>query len=154
MPLSLAGHFLLIEEEYAAARAALLSARQAKLVAVLLDRFTDRVFLQFRAGAPERVFFAEDAPAYRDALRSASPALATVFDLCLLPPGPVRLATKPVEVPIPEYQNLAVEDFMVSLYNGNSVQRVVIERPDGPDRLVHDVLAEAIDWWRSAGPFD
>ena len=150
MSRTLAEHFALIEDEYADALAHPLSARRAMLVAALLARFTDRVFERYRPDAPDRVFSAADGPAYRDRLRAASPALATIFALCTVPPG-AALEVAPVEVPIADYGRLSVEDFMVSLYNGNTVQRVVITRPGEGQPLVHPVLGEAIAWWRGSG---
>jgi hypothetical protein len=58
--------------------------------------------------------------------------------------GGPALVVEAVEVPIADYATLSVEDFMVSLYNGHSVQRVRIAGADGPRRDVHEVLAEAV----------
>ena len=151
MPLTLAEHFALIEEEYRASLEAPLSARRAMLVVVLLDQFADRVFAAHRAQGPEKVLFAEDVLAYRAALADRSPALAAIFSLCALKPeGPV-LQVVAIEVPIADYPQLPVEDYMVSLYNKNTVQRVVIALPDGRQTLAHGVLAEALRWWEAAG---
>ena len=151
MPLTLAEHFALIEEENRASLAAPLSARKAMLVVVLLDQFADRVFAAHRAQGPEKVLYAEDVLAYRAALADRSPALAAIFSLCALrPEGPV-LKVVAVEVPIADYPQLPVEDYMVSLYNKNTVQRVVIASPDGTQTLVHRVLGEAVRWWQAAG---
>ena len=60
------------------------------------------------------------------------------------PDGP-RLVTEAVEVPLAEYGALPVEDFMVSLYNARTVQRVRIAHPDGGRREIHQVLAAAIE---------
>jgi len=153
MPLTLADHFALIEDEFAAAVAAPLSVRKAFLVAVLLDHFADRVFERFRTGDPKKVFGAEDLPAYRDLLRGRSPALATIFALCAQKPGGPELKTLAVEVPIADYPSLSVEDFMVSLYNQHTVQRVMIIGADGSQTLIHEILAAAIAWWRAAAPW-
>jgi hypothetical protein len=145
--MTLADHLALIKAEYARSLATPLSSRQALLVAVLLDHLPDRVFSAFRTEAPEKVYSAEDILAYRALLREESPALATIFDLCAMQPGGPRLQIVAIEVPITEYPKLAVEDFMVSLYNQNTVQRVVIAWADGRQRLVHPVLGEAVKWW-------
>jgi hypothetical protein len=151
MPLTLAEHFALIEEENRASLTAPLSARKAMLVVVLLDQFADRVFATHRAQAPEKVFFAEDVLGYRDAVGDRSPALAAIFSLCRArPEGPV-LKVVAVEVPIADYPQLPVEDYMVSLYNKNTVQRVVIASPDGTHTLAHGVLGEAVRWWQATG---
>jgi hypothetical protein len=144
MPLTLAEHFALIEAEYAAALAAPLSARQAMLVAVLLDKYPDRVFAAHRAD-PVRVHGAEDLPAYRAVLRQRTPALATIFALCACRPDGPRLETRAVDVPLSDYPNLPLEDFMVSLYNNHTVQRVLLVGAAGAVRLAHKVLAEALE---------
>lgn len=151
MPLTVAEHFALIEEENRASLAAPLSARKAMLVVVLLDQFADRVFAAHRAQGPEKVLFAEDVLAYRAALADRSPALAAIFSLCALKPeGPV-LQVVAIDVPIADYPQLPVEDYMVSLYNKNTVQRVVIASPDGRQTPAHGVLAAALRWWEATG---
>ena len=151
MPLTLGGHFALIEDEYRAALKAPLSARKVLLVVALLDNFTDRVFAAFRSTSPEKVFGAEDLPAFRAVLGKGSLALALIFDLGAMRPDGPRLVTRAVEVPIADYPRLSVEDFMVSLYNRNTVQRVLIATPDAADRLALDVIGEAIAWWQAFG---
>ena len=149
MPLSLGEHFALIEEENRASRAAPLSARKAMLVATLLDQFADRVFAAHRAEAPERIYFADDLLAFRAALSDRSAALATIFSLCSLRPASPVLQVTTVEVPIADYAQLPVEDYMVSLYNQNTVQRLMIVSSDGPQLPAREVLDEAVKWWRS-----
>jgi hypothetical protein len=108
------------------------------LVALLIDAFADRLF----AADPA----ADDILVFRAGLAARSPALQLVFGLCA---GHLHLVTEAVKVPIAEYSKLAVEDFMVSLYNDHTVQRVLIALPDGERQLAHPVLAEAIDALRS-----
>lgn len=148
MPKTLEAHFADIEEAVAAARLAPLSARKTLLAVVLLDNFCDRVFEAFRFTAPDSVFGADDLPAFRAELAKRAPALSVVLALGAIRDGGPRLVTKSVEVPIADYPKLSVEDFMVSLYNRHTVQRVMVASPDGPDRLALDVLGEAIAWWR------
>jgi hypothetical protein len=150
MPLTLAGHLSLIADELEAARRAPLSRRKALLVATLLDNFADRAFAA-RRGDPEAVFGAEDLPAYREALRRRAPSLGLVFDLGAQRPDGPRLEVVDVEVPIAEYHLLSVEDYMVSLYNRNTVQRVVIAGPGDARVLAHPALAEALAFWQAAG---
>ncbi|HTJ57293.1 MAG TPA: hypothetical protein VL418_07000, partial [Devosiaceae bacterium] len=138
--MNLAQHLALIKDENRASGAAPLSARKAWLVVVLLDNFADRVFEAFRELAPQKVFHAADLPAYRAALRAHAPLLGAIFDLGALRADGPELAVTSVEIPIAEYHKLPVEDYMVSLYNGNTVQRVVIRFPDGSQRLARDVL--------------
>jgi hypothetical protein len=143
-------HFAGIVEEYRQSRKAPLSARKALLVAVLLDHFADRVFARFRADSPERVFGAEDLPAWRDAVAARSDAVATVFALSTGRSDAHTLRIDTVTVPIVNYAALSVEDYMVSLYNRNSVQRVMIVAPDGKTVLAHELLEAALAYWEGA----
>jgi len=114
-------HRAYLDACWAAAQAAPLSARKAMLVATLVDAFVDH---QFAADAG-----AEDILDYRSARAAASPALALIMDLCAQ--RGVRLVTETVAVPISAYDRLGIEDFMVSLYNDHSVQRLRLVLPDG-----------------------
>ena len=135
MSAELAQHRDYLAGEWRAAQAAPLSLRRAMLVAMLIDAYVDRQF----AAAPE----AEDILAYRAARAAAQPAIGTVLALCGQGDGP-RLVIEAVTVPVEDYGKLSVEDFMVSLYNGHSVQRVMIAWPDGRRALAHDVLGAAM----------
>ena len=132
---SLKQHLAYLEAEFAACRAAPLSRSNAMLVALLVDAYADRLF---EAG-PE-----DDILVFRKGLGATSPALQLIFALCALREDGPRLVTEAVEVLIVDYPKLKVEDFMVSLYNDHTVQRVRIALPDGGRRDVHEVLAEAI----------
>ena len=103
------------------------------LCVMLVDAYADRLF----AVDPR----ADDILEFRAALARRHPALRSIFDVAA---GRCRLVTEAVEVPIASYGELRVEDFMVSLYNGHTVQRVRIALPDGGRLDVHEVLAEAI----------
>ncbi|MBI4922362.1 MAG: hypothetical protein HY834_11480 [Devosia nanyangense] len=138
-------HFTYLEAAFAESLAAPLSARKAMLVAVLADAYADRLFAAGGTGA-------EDILAFRAGLAAQSEALALVFALCAAKPGGARLVTEAVEVPIADYPILGVADYMVSLYNQNTVFRVRIALPDGGRRLVHEVLAEAIAVLRALAP--
>lgn len=140
-------HLALVVEEHRRAVAAPLSSRKALLVAVLLDHFADRVFAQFRTSMPDFLPSADDLPAWRGKLVAQSEALAAIF---ALGSGQAQLRIDSVEVPIADYQALAVEDFMVSLYNGNTVQRVMLVGPEVAPALAHDVLAAALAYWQAA----
>jgi hypothetical protein len=123
---------LQLDAAVAAARAAPLSRRRAMLAALLLDAEVDRLF----AGG--------DILNHRAALAASSPALRLVLELCAMRPDGPALLTESVEVPLAEYDRLDVQDFMVSLYNGHTVQRVRIAAPDGTRHDVHEVLAAAL----------
>lgn len=130
-------HFTYLTDAVAAARAAPLSARKAMLAALLLDAYADRLFDAGTTGA-------EDVLAWRAQLAERHEALALVFALAAARPDGPHLVTEAVEVPVTDYPALAVADYMVSLYNQNSVQRVRIALPDGSRRDVHEVLAAAL----------
>lgn len=116
-----------------AARAPL-SRRKAMLAALLLDEVVDELFEGSRA---------TDILAFRAGLAARAPALALLLDLCAMRDDGPRLVLEPVEVPLADYAGLDVQDFMVSLYNGHTVQRVLVALPDGTRHDFQVVLAEA-----------
>lgn len=119
----------------AAARAAPLSSKRAWLAALLIDQAADALFAAKLGGR------GEDILAFRESLATQSEPLALVFALAS---RQLDLVTEAVEVPVRDYPNLGVEDFMVSLYNNRTVQRVRVALPDGGRRDVHEVLAAAL----------
>jgi len=129
----LPAHLAYLRAAIAEAKAAPLSARKAMLAVLLVDAYADRLF----AAQTE----ADDILEFRAGLAAASPALGLVFDLAA---GRARLVTEAVTVPVEEYGRLSVQDFMVSLYNGHTVQRVLVVAPDGTRHDVHAVLEEAV----------
>jgi hypothetical protein len=130
----LAAHLAYLRAELEAAQRAPLSARKALLVVMLIDAYADRLFA---AQAAE-----DDILAFRAQLTAAVPALGLVFDVAA---GRARLVTDAVEVPIADYGTLSVQDFMVSLYNDHTVQRVRIVAGDGTRYEAHMVLTEAVE---------
>ena len=126
-----AAHLAYLEAAVAAARAAPLSAKKAMLAAMLVDAYADRLM-------PE----GGDILAFRAELAAESAALSLIFALCS--GRATRLVTEGVEVPIADYPKLGVEDFMVSLYNDHTVQRVRIVAADGSRHDVHAVIEEAV----------
>jgi hypothetical protein len=142
MPKTLADHFADIEAEYSALVAEPLSTRKTLLVASLIDNFADRAFEALRHD-PKKVFHAPDVLAYRQALRNRIPELGLIFDLCATPPR-ARLELKAVKVPFAEYGSLRTEDFMVSIYNANTVQRVMLVGEDGRERVAVEGVGAAM----------
>ena len=120
-------------EALAAARAAPLSARKTLLAALLVDAIADARFVAEASGG--------DILAFRESLAARSPALALVFAVAA---RRADLVTEAVTVPLADYGQLSVEDFMVSLYNRNQVQRLRIALPDGRREDVHAVLDAAL----------
>lgn len=119
----------------AEARAAMLSRKKAMLAAHLVDAFADRLFAALAEPA-------SDILAFRATLATAHPPLALVFDLIA---GRATLVVEPVEIPIADYDKLGVEDFMVSLYNQHTVQRIRLVTADGRREDVHAVLGVAVE---------
>jgi hypothetical protein len=111
-----------------------LSRKKAMLAAYLIDAFTDRMFAA-------RAEPAADILQYRRERAAASPDLERVFDLVA---GRAELVIDAVEVPLAEYGKLSVADFMVSLYNHHTVQRVRIVTVDGQRHDVHAMLNGAV----------
>ena len=112
------------------------------LVAALADAFADRLF---EASGDE------DILVYRAALAGRSAELRIVFAICAATPDGPGLVTEAVEIPIADYGALPIADFMVSLYNNHSVQRVLVAWPDGSRRdVAHEVLGAAVAVLRAA----
>jgi hypothetical protein len=109
------------------------------LVCGLADAYADRLF-----GAQDAT---DDILVFRAGLAARCEALAQVFAVVR---GELTLVTEAVEVPLAEYGQLKVEDFMVSLYNDHTVQRVRLVLADGSRVLAHPVVGEAIGFLRSA----
>ena len=103
------------------------------LAAMLADAYADRLF--GRQGE------ADDILAFRAGLAARSEALGLCFALAR---GEARLVTEAVEVPLQDYGALSTEDFMVSLYNRHSVQRVRLVLADGTRLAAHAVVGEAV----------
>jgi hypothetical protein len=107
------------------------------LAALLADAYADRLM---PAGG--------DILAFRETLGGRSAALRLIFDLVA---GRARLVTEAVEVPIADYPALGVEDFMVSLYNDHTVQRVRVVDAERSRHDVHEVLADAVAALKAVG---
>jgi len=116
-----------------AAAAAPLSRKKAMLAALLLDGAVDAWFAA--SGG-------DDALAFRKGLRDRAPAVVPVLDLAAMTGTTLLIAA--VDVPFADYPKLGVEDFMVSLYNGRTVQRVLIASPGGGRIEVHAALQAAL----------
>jgi hypothetical protein len=120
-------------EHWEAAQAAPLSARKLALVCGLADAYADRLFGE----QPD----ADDILEFRRGLAGLSPELGLCFAVVR---GDAKLVTEAVQVPLSDYGQLRVEDFMVSLYNDHSVQRVRIALADGTRLMAHHVVERAV----------
>jgi len=99
----------------------------------LADAYADRLF-----GEQSDT---DDILEFRRALVGHSPELGLCFAVVR---GDARLVTEAVQVPLADYGGLSVEDFMVSLYNDHSVQRVRLVLGDGTRLVAHDVVGQAV----------
>jgi hypothetical protein len=126
-----------LDAAFADAEAAPLSAKKAMLVAMLVDAAIDRIFAASASATGDLLAFRAD-------IAARAPALAEIMALASLRPDGPRLVTDAVQVPIADYGSLSTPDFMVSLYNGHTVQRVLIARPDGTRAEIHPLLRAAI----------
>lgn len=111
-----------------------LSRKKAMLAAHLIDAYADRLFWA-------RAEPAGDILEYRGGLAATHPDLGLIFALVA---GRASLVIEAVEIPLADYSKLSVADFMVSLYNQSTVQRVRIVTADDQRTDVHRVLAGAV----------
>ena len=109
----------------------MLSRKKAMLLVLLLDE-------AIGAGA-------DDPLARRAEVAAAHPALATVMDLAAMHDTGPRFVLEPVAVDAAEAAVLREADYMVSLYNGATVQRLRIAWADAR-------RADALDLLRQAAP--
>lgn len=135
--LSLAAHWDYLQTEWAAAQVAPLSIRKTLLVASLIDAYADRLFAADDS--------AEDILVFRAALVAETPALGPIFALCAQRSDAPRLVLSATEVPLSQYSRLGVADFMVSLYNNHTVQRVQFAYPDSTQLDAQTILGAAIE---------
>jgi hypothetical protein len=133
---TLKDHFAYLQSALAEARAAPLSQRRTLLVVLLADALVERLFEAWRDGP-------DDVLAFRAALALRHPALGLIHEIALQRESGPRLVTEAVEVPLEDYPALGIADFMVSLYNQRTVQRVRVALPDGGRRDAHELIAEA-----------
>lgn len=113
-----------------------LSAKKLMLAVLLADDYADALF----AAQHEE----HDILRFRERLAAESSDLALLFALAAMREDGPRLVTEAVEVPIENYNRLSVEDFMVSLYNDHTVQRVRVALPGGERRNAHEMLTNAV----------
>ena len=116
-----------------AARASPQSRKKAMLAALLIDAAVDALF---------EMCGESDVLAFRADVCARAPQLRPVLDLAAI--DGTSLVLEPVEVDIRDYPALGVEDFMVSLYNGRTVPRVLIATPDARRIDVHEALSAAL----------
>ena len=106
-----------------------LSRKKAMLLALLFDAVIE-------AGA--------DDPLAARAAAASHPALATVMELAAMREEGPRLVLEAITVSAAEAATLREADYMVSLYNGATVQRVRIAWPDGRREDALTLLRRAV----------
>ena len=87
---------------------------------------------------------ADDILVFRDDLAVRSPALGLAFALAAQRADGPQLVLEAVPIPLSAYSQLPLEDFMVSLYNEHTVQRIRIAQPDGGRLDAHEQLGAAL----------
>jgi hypothetical protein len=115
----------------AAFTAAPLARRKAMLLALLIDAEIDA-----HAG--------DDPLAHRASVAAAEPALAAVMELCAMRENGARLVLEPVTITAADAAGLREADYMVSLYNGATVERVRLAWPDGRREDALALLRQAV----------
>ena len=85
-----------------------------------------------------------DDPLAQRAAAAAHPALATVMELAAMREDGPRLLLEGVTVTAAEASALREADYMVSLYNGGTVQRVLVGWPDGRRADALSLLRQAV----------
>ena len=128
-------HLTFLRDALANAETHPLSRRHAMLVVMLIDAYADRLF------AASGV---DDLLAFRERLAAESAPLGLVLEIAAQRDGGPLLVTEAVEVPLAGYPRLSEADFMVSLYNGGTVQRVRVALADGGRRDALEMLREAV----------
>jgi hypothetical protein len=106
-----------------------LSRKKAMLLALLIDEAID-------AGA--------DDPLAARAAAASNPALALVMELCAMREDGPRLVLETVAITAEDAASVREADYMVSLYNAGTVQRVRIAWPDGRREDALSVLRQAV----------
>ena len=99
------------------------------LLALLIDEAID-------AGA--------DDPLAARAAAASNPALALVMELCAMREDGPRLVLETVAITAEDAASVREADYMVSLYNSGTVQRVRIAWPDGRREDALTVLRQAV----------
>ncbi|RYE08464.1 MAG: hypothetical protein EOP22_13485 [Hyphomicrobiales bacterium] len=101
----------------AALEARPMSRKTAMLLALVIDAEIDRRFDATNDG---------DLLDYRALVAAGSEALALVMELAALRAGGAQLVLEPVAVPLAAMGGVSEAEYMVSLYNGATVPRVLI----------------------------
>ena len=117
-----------ISAALAAFEASPLSRKKAMLLALLIDAAIEQ----------------GGDPLAQRAVAAAHPALATVMELAAMREAGPSLVLEAVTVTAAEAASLREADYMVSLYNGATVQRVLIAWPDGRRTDALALLRQAV----------
>jgi hypothetical protein len=91
---------------------------------------------------------ADDLPAYRTIVMAVCPALFAINELCAMRADSPRLTRVPVSIDTLGMTALPVGEFMISLYNDQAAERLVLQSTGGTV-LAHTVMDEALAWWQT-----
>jgi hypothetical protein len=130
-------HFSYLEAAIAEARAAPLSLRKARLAIALLDAYVDRLYAADTGRA-------EDILAFRAHLSATSPPLALLLAFAEQKPGAPELRLETAPLSPADYPHLSEPEYMVSLYNGASIPRLLLTTTGRTRQDVHDSLHAAL----------
>jgi hypothetical protein len=111
-------HWRFLEDALHAYSRSPLSIRKAMLVVALADAMVDRLFAA--ADNPE------DLLAFRADVSAENGALSLVMELAAHRLRGPRFTVMERQIALEQYGELPLEDFMVSLYNNHSVQRLMV----------------------------
>lgn len=126
----------LLDDALAGSDDAPLSVRKAMLVVMLADAVVDDL---------ARAAGATDPLAARAELGATSADLELVLELAEHRAAGPRLVVESVHVQLEDYGTLSTAEFMVSLYNENTVPRLLVALPDGSRQDARAVLHGAVE---------
>ena len=126
-----------LHEAVQAYREAPLSRRKAMRAVVLIDGLLEKILESGAVG--------DDLLEARRAITAKWPSLAVIMDLAAVERDGPSLVVMEQEVRLEQYQQLAVEDFMVSLYNNHRVQRLVVTRGGVAPISLEQLLDKALE---------
>lgn len=125
-----------LEDAWDAFTNAPLSKRKAMLFVMLADGLLDELF-EHQTESDDRIEFRQKVAAH-------SSSLALMMKLAAHRPEGPTLVLAEHKIPVAHYGSLSVEDFMVSLYNDHSVQRLMVDVGDGEPIAAEYVLKDAL----------
>jgi hypothetical protein len=140
----LAAYWRFLNDAQQAFAKAPLSKRKAMRVVMLADGLVDELF-DIQAAC-------DDVLEFRQALAAQHASMALVMDLAAHRRDGPTLELSEQQVPLAQYGDLSIEDFMVSLYNNHSVQRLMVVGAGAAPIAVEQLLDDALEQLASLLP--